>query len=97
MKHLLDRFVTKQIAARIRERLPKEPSLHNTKAVSILGTSILALEKVMKARRSFLMADEVGMGKTIEAGLVLQEKKLREKSNEFTHSPRVLCNNGKVR
>jgi len=43
-----------------------------------LPHQILVLEKVMQGIQTrFLLADEVGMGKTIEAGLVLKEKKLR--------------------
>ena len=43
-----------------------------------LPHQILVLEKVMQGVQTrFMLADEVGMGKTIEAGLVLKEKKLR--------------------
>ena len=43
-----------------------------------LPHQILVLEKVIQGVQTrFMLADEVGMGKTIEAGLVLKEKKLR--------------------
>lgn len=43
-----------------------------------LPHQILVLEKVMQSSHSrFLLADEVGMGKTIEAGLIIKELKLR--------------------
>ncbi len=69
----------KAIAARIREEVAQKSLLAPYESSLIpLPHQILALEKVMKAPETrFLMADEVGMGKTIEAGLVLKEKKLR--------------------
>lgn len=40
-----------------------------------LPHQILVLEKVMQGVQTrFMLADEVGMGKTIEAGLVLKEE-----------------------
>jgi superfamily II DNA or RNA helicase len=45
-----------------------------------LPHQVLVLERVLGSRRTrFLLADEVGLGKTIEAGLVIKELKLRGK------------------
>ena len=76
---LLARVRYKAIAARINEEVAQKRLLAPYESSLIpLPHQILALEKVMKATETrFLMADEVGMGKTIEAGLVLKEKKLR--------------------
>lgn len=76
---LLAQVRYKAIAARIREEVAQKRLLAPYESSLIpLPHQILALEKVMKAPETrFLMADEVGMGKTIEAGLVLKEKKLR--------------------
>lgn len=78
-KDLLAQVRYKAIAARIREEVAQKRLLAPYESSLIpLPHQILALEKVMKAPETrFLMADEVGMGKTIEAGLVLKEKKLR--------------------
>lgn len=76
---LLAQVRYKSIAARIREEVAQKRLLAPYESSLIpLPHQILALEKVMKAPETrFLIADEVGMGKTIEAGLVLKEKKLR--------------------
>ena len=76
---MLARVRYKAIAARINEEVAQKRLLAPYENSLIpLPHQILALEKVMKATETrFLMADEVGMGKTIEAGLVLKEKKLR--------------------
>ena len=43
-----------------------------------LPHQILVLEKVMQSNQNrFILADEVGMGKTIETGLILKELKIR--------------------
>lgn len=67
------------IAARIKEEMAQKRLLAPYESSLIpLPHQILVLEKVMQGVQTrFLLADEVGMGKTIEAGLVIKEKKLR--------------------
>ena len=67
------------IAARIKEEMAQKRLLAPYESSLIpLPHQILVLEKVMQGVQTrFLMADEVGMGKTIEAGLIIKEKKLR--------------------
>lgn len=67
------------IAARIKEEMAQKRLLAPYESSLIpLPHQILVLEKVMQGVQTrFLLADEVGMGKTIEAGLILKEKKLR--------------------
>lgn len=69
----------KAMAARIRNEVQTQTMLSPFESNIIpLPHQILALEKVMSGQfLRFLMADEVGMGKTIETGLVLKELKLR--------------------
>jgi len=71
------RFVA--IAARIKQEIAEKHILAPYESNLIpLPHQILVLEKVMQGVQTrFMLADEVGMGKTIEAGLVLKEKKLR--------------------
>ena len=67
------------IAARIKEEMAQKRLLAPYESSLIpLPHQILVLEKVMQGPQTrFMLADEVGMGKTIEAGLILKEKKLR--------------------
>lgn len=71
------RFIA--LATRIKEEIAQKRLLAPYESSLIpLPHQILILEKLMKAPQTrFLLADEVGMGKTIEAGLALKELKLR--------------------
>jgi SNF2 family DNA or RNA helicase len=71
------RFIA--IAAKIKDEIAKKKILAPYESSLIpLPHQILVLEKVMQSTQNrFLLADEVGMGKTIETGLILKELKLR--------------------
>ena len=67
------------VAARIADVLSREEILAQIEASLIpLPHQFLALARAISSDRiRFLLADEVGLGKTIEAGLILRELKLR--------------------
>jgi SNF2 family DNA or RNA helicase len=71
------RFVS--IAAKIKDEVARKNILaHYESSLIPLPHQILVLEKVMQSNQNrFLLADEVGMGKTIETGLILKELKIR--------------------
>ncbi len=70
------RFVS--IAAKIKDEIAQKKILAPYESSLLpLPHQILVLEKVMQSKQNrFLLADEVGMGKTIETGLILKELKL---------------------
>jgi superfamily II DNA or RNA helicase len=69
------------LAARIREELDSEDiAAAYGSSLLPLPHQVLVLERVLGSHNTrFLLADEVGLGKTIEAGLVMKELKLRGK------------------
>ena len=71
------RFIS--IAAKIKDEVAKKNILAPYESSLIpLPHQILVLEKVMQSSQNrFMLADEVGMGKTIETGLILKELKIR--------------------
>lgn len=77
------RFIS--IASKIKDEIAQKKILAPYESSLIpLPHQILVLEKVMKSSQNrFLLADEVGMGKTIEAGLILKELKIRGEVNRI--------------
>lgn len=75
----LNTIVHRAAAARVQEALATEVLLAPVRsAVTPLPHQLYALERAMeKGHVRHLFADEVGLGKTIEAGLVIRELKLR--------------------
>ena len=73
------------IAAKIKDEIARKNILAPYESSLIpLPHQILVLEKVMQSMQNrFLLADEVGMGKTIETGLILKELKLRGDINRI--------------
>lgn len=71
------RFIA--LATKIKAEVAKKNILAPYESSLIpLPHQVLVLEKVMQSSQNrFLLADEVGMGKTIETGLILKELKLR--------------------
>ena len=78
-KATLDRLVYAAAAARIADALTQDVLLAPLEAGVIpLPHQLYALSRAMSDDRiRYLLADEVGLGKTIEAGLVFRELKLR--------------------
>jgi superfamily II DNA or RNA helicase len=75
----LNTIVHRAAAARVQEALATEVLLAPVRSsVTPLPHQLYALERALeKGRVRHLFADEVGLGKTIEAGLVIRELKLR--------------------
>lgn len=75
----LQSLLHRAAAAKIQDALADDLLLAPIRSsVTPLPHQLYALERAMESRRiRYLFADEVGLGKTIEAGLVLRELKLR--------------------
>jgi SNF2 family DNA or RNA helicase len=86
---LLDRLSYVSAAARIVDALERDALVAPLEGTVIpLPHQLLALQRAISGDRiRYLLADEVGLGKTIEAGLVVQELLLRHRAR----TAQVVC------